>query len=146
MTIEALKSDLAQIAAAAPHDPALVPEFLRNNLLPFLESTMDELAELDDCVENLVEGTEPVLHEEQAAVFAGVIEGAAVLIAELKARAGTDRRILTLIAKWQELAKQARQIIDDITMWAPDGEAEGHGDVEASPAPTPALAASKESP
>lgn len=137
MSIETLKQDLKQIMASAPRptfaegDGSVTAErvagFLANDLLPLIETLVDEVSEQDECIEAMVNQTEDILHEENAAVFSGIIVGAAALVAELRTRAGNDKRLLTMIREWQTLAAQGKTILEEITI-ADEDEGEGEGD------------------
>lgn len=126
MSIEQLQDDLKQVIGAVPSGPLVTaPEiaaYLKNNLLPLVESTVDELAEVDGSVGDLVTQAQDVLHEDSAQVFAGIIASGKVLISELRTRIGNDHRLLKAIKEWEELAKEGAQLLDDITI--PDDEEE----------------------
>lgn len=145
MSIEQLKADLKEVMAAAPSGALVTAEevaaFQRNNLLPLLETMFDEVGEMDDTIEDLVHRSADVLHVESAAVFAGIIEGAALLVAELKTRVGDDRRLLKAIREWSELAKQGQELLEEITILDPEDDEEEGDEEPDEPAPTgPALA------
>jgi len=135
MSIEQLQQDLKQVAEAAKAlagplvTPSEIAVFLRDNLVPLIESHIGESAEMDESIYGLVQEAEDVLHEDNAAVFAGIITSGAVLVTELGHRAGNDQRLLKLIKEWRALAKQGEQILEDITIPDdPEADAEGEGE------------------
>ncbi len=127
MSIEQLQADLKAVIGRVPTGPlttaAEMGSFLKNDLLPFIESTVDEMAEMDDNIGDLVTSAEDVLHEENATVFAGIITGGLALVRELEdlaAKTGDGQRLKPLIKEWRELAKQGGELLEDITMPDPD--------------------------
>jgi hypothetical protein len=127
MSIEQLKTDLKQVIQACPADPAEIPGYLQNYLLSWLEATCDEIGEMDDAIENLVHESEDILHSDNAAMFAGVITSGMVLATELAARAGNDQRLLKVIKEFRALAKQASDVLEEITIPDDDEEEEDDG-------------------
>lgn len=127
MSIETLKDDLKAVAGALPTGPlttaAEMATYMKNNLLPFVESVVTEMEEMDDNIGDLVTSAEDVLHEENATVFAGIITGGLALVKELEdiaAKTGDGQRLKPLIKEWRELAKQGGELLEDITMPDPD--------------------------
>lgn len=124
MSIEQLKEDLKAVISALPSGPlttaAEMSAYLKNNLLPFMESAVGELEEMDGTIEDLVTQAQDVIHEETAKVFAGIITSGLILVNELRARIGNDRRLLDACKEWENLAKQGSELLEDITI--PDGE------------------------
>jgi hypothetical protein len=146
MSIESLKQDFATIVMTSapratperPVEAADIAAFLNNNLLPWLENATEELGGIDEVVEDLVHQTPDVLHTENAELFAGLIVAGRVLMAELKARIGTDQRVGNLIKEWNALANEAMTVIDEILIPdEEDDEDEPDGTPEAAPS-TPA--------
>lgn len=115
MSIETLKQDLKQIGDALKEQPDPI-DYLRNNLVPFLESVISEISEIDESVEDVIHQSVDILHAESGAVFAGIIEGAQVLVNELKAVAASNQRVQGLIKDWNELADQGRAILDEVVI------------------------------
>lgn len=129
MSIETLKEDLKAVAGALPSGPlttaAEMAAYMKNNLLPFIESTVTEMEEMDGTIEDLVTQTPDVLHEEAAATFMGVITGGLALVAELEglaAKTGDGPRLKPLIKEWRDLAEQASELIEEITIPDPDAD------------------------
>lgn len=135
MSIETLKDDLKAVAGALPTGPlttaAEMTAYMKNNLLPFIESVVTEMEEMDDNIGDLVTSAEDVLHEENATVFAGIITGGLALVKELEdlaAKTGDGQRLKPLIREWRELAKQGGELLEDITMPDPDPDLEEPAD------------------
>jgi hypothetical protein len=120
MSVETLKQDLQQVMEAIPAGTLATSEglssYLRNNLVPFIATVVDEVGEQDDCIEALVHQAEDILHTDNGAVFLGLITSGRVLITELRARVGNDKRLLALCREWEALAKEGAQILDDIVV------------------------------
>lgn len=130
MSIDTLRQDLRDIINAAPKGGALATaddavQFMRANLLPFLESLLDEVGEMDDSIEDIVHQSVDVLHADSAAVFAGIIEGGATLITELKTRCSGDARLLSMIKDWENLANQGREILEEIVIPEDEDDEDG---------------------
>jgi hypothetical protein len=131
MSIEQLKQDLKAVISSLPGGPlttaAEMSAYLKNNLLPFIESVVTEMEEMDGSIEDLVTQTPDVLHEETAAVFTGLITSGLTLVKELEdlaAKTGDSQRLKPLIKEWRELAEQGMEVIEDITLPDPDPETE----------------------
>jgi hypothetical protein len=127
MSIETLKQDLAEVIKAAPRsNPGFTPgiddvlSFLNNNILPWLESATEELAGVDEVVDDLVHQTPDVLHSENAELFGGIIVTGRALVAELRQRIGNDQRVGKLIKEWTALADEGMSVIEEIVI--PDDE------------------------
>lgn len=131
MSIEQLKADwdmVKQRAAEKFKTPALttsseIAQFMTEDFLPWTEAFLDEVAEIDESVGDLVVKQEDVLHEDSAEVFAGLITSGRVLIGtELRARCGNDRRLLKAIDEWMSLSQDGEAILNDVTIPDPDDE------------------------
>lgn len=136
MSIQQLQADLSEVIKALPAGPLVsgpdLADYLKHNLLPLLESHVNETAEIDEAVENLVKHEADILHEETAAVFASVIVSGRELAKELAARMGNDQRLHKLVKEFREVATEAEAILDEITV--PDDEEETPG-TEVAPVP-----------
>lgn len=136
MSIQQLQADLAEVIKALPTGPLVsgpdLADYLKHNLLPLLESHVNETAEIDEAVENLVKHEADILHEETAAVFASVIVSGRELAKELAARMGNDQRLHRLVKEYREIAADAEEILNDITV--PDDDEEEAPEPEATPA------------
>lgn len=131
MSIEQLKEDLKAVIGRVPTGPlttaAEMGGYLKNDLLPFIESTVGEIEEMDGTIEDLVLHTEDVLHEESATVFVAIITGGMALVKELEdlaAKTGDSQRLKPLIKEWRALAEQGSELLEDITMPDPEPETE----------------------
>lgn len=124
MSIDTLKEDLDQVVKAAPTGALVtgvdVAAFLTDNLLPLLQAFCGELSEQDACIEDLVSKSAEVLHTDSAAVFAGIIASGVAIAAELRTRAGNDRRLLAMIKEFGDLALEGKELLEDIVI--PDDE------------------------
>lgn len=124
MSIEQLQKDLGTVTSKCPSDLGAIPDYLHNYLLPFLETTVEELSAVDEVVYGLVHEAEDILHEESGAVFAGIITSGMAICTELAQRAGNDSRIMKLVREFRDLAKQGKEILEEIVMVDDDGEPE----------------------
>lgn len=123
MSIETLKQDLrenmAQLATlnGLTSNEDLI-KHLRETLWPTLESIVDELEEVDECVADLVSGAEDILQPETAQVFAAVIASAAVVAAALKVRIDpqADAKLMHLVTELEANLKNANEIMQEIVI------------------------------
>lgn len=147
MSMEQLKTDWDLVKQAAAEKfgktPALataneIAQFMSGDLLPWMDAFLEEVAEIDESVGDIVLKQEDVLHEDNAEIFAGIIASGRVLIGkELRSRCGNDRRLLKAIDEWMALSQDGEAILEDITI--PDPEPDD-GDpaapeIDAEPAP-----------
>lgn len=128
MSIAQLKQDLTQITEAATASNLDPAAYMRDNLLPWMESLVNEVNEMDGAIEDLVHESADVLHEENGAVFAGIIAGGLALATELAQRAGNDPRLIKIIREYRDLAKQGSAILEEIVL--PDDEDDEEGEAE----------------
>jgi hypothetical protein len=119
MSITQLKSDLNilkdKLASSPPQTASDIVAFLQGEFVPWAEAAVDELAEMDEVIEGVVTESDDVLHTENAAVFATVITGGLELAQLLAQRAGNDKVILGKIAAFRDVAKNAEEILEEIT-------------------------------
>lgn len=131
MSMEQLMGDLAEnskeIARLGPESTvADVVKLLQATLWPSLVALAEQTAEIDGCVEDLVEGAEDILQPETAQVFAGIIAGGTVLVAELKKRLKPeDAKILSAIGEFEKLCELGKEALEEITIPETDDPAEG---------------------
>ena len=134
MSIETLKQDLQQVTAAIASTTLIdFSTFMQSQLLPWLESLVDEVSEMDESIEDLVHQSVEVLHTESAEVFAGLIAGGAMIATELLTRAGDDKRLIAMVKEWRALATQGKAILEEIVI--PDDEEEPDSDTDTETAP-----------
>jgi hypothetical protein len=134
MTMEALQSDFKDIQAKAkqlgPHTPlGDLVRFLKSDLVPFIESHINETAEIDVVVADMVEQADDVLQPETAAVFAGVIVGGRTMAAKLaevlpKGPDGKplDAALAAQIEAFLPLATEAEELLEEITIQTEDDD------------------------
>jgi hypothetical protein len=129
MSIETLKDDLKAVISALPSGPlttaADMAGYLKNNLLPLIETVVNEMEEMDGSIEDLVVHGQDVIHEETAAVFMGLITSGMTMAKELEdlaAKTGDSKRLQPLIKEWRELAEQGAELLEDITIPDPDAD------------------------
>jgi hypothetical protein len=85
---EDLKLNLAELAKMTPEltTPAEIVNHLKDTLWPTIEALVDELAEVDDCVADMIQGAEDILQPETAAVFTAIVAASKVVAEGLKTR------------------------------------------------------------
>ena len=149
MSIETLKDDLkanlstlSLIATPPPGavatnaDTLLVAEqlvrHLKDTLWPFLESVVDEVAEIDECVADVISGAEDILQPETAEIFAAIIAGAVACAATLKSRIdpAAEPQIYKMIAELEKNCKTGESLMAEIVIDTGDDEAEEDDDDE----------------
>jgi predicted RecB family endonuclease len=91
VTVETLQEDLKANVASLKDLTALssvddIVNHLKNTLWPFQESVLEQLEDLDGCVEDLLNNAEDILQPETGAKFLAVASGGLTLVAELKKR------------------------------------------------------------
>lgn len=137
MSIEEIRSDYAAICGQlADMNPALtstsdVVLFLRNNLVPFQENLIAELAEMDETVSDIYHRADDILQPETGGMFAAVIAGGMGFANQLKARltkSPDDQKLVAAIKEWEKLAMEACETLDEITI--PDADDDEDEDEE----------------
>lgn len=128
MSSEDLQSDLASNMEAVKNLTALsnisdVVDHLKQTLWPMLEAMVNEHADLDAALADLYHNAEDILQYETGKLFAAVVVGAEFMMTELANRAGNDARLLKAIKELREKCKEAKEIIEEITLPEdPDGD------------------------
>jgi len=139
MSIEQLKADLKAITERLAIDPpnsvTAMGAFLQESLLPWLESSTDELEDMDENIEDLVHQSADILHADSADVLATVVAGGIALATELGKRVGNDAKWLRAIKEYRSVADRAKEILEEATIV--DDDEEDDEDVTAAPAPAP---------
>jgi hypothetical protein len=139
MSIETLKTEIKAVVAAAPSGVLVtapdLADYLRNNLLPLLEAVVTEVSEQDESIADLVEKASEILHTDSGSVFAALITAGRAIAAELRTRAGNDKRLLTMIKEFGELAEEGESILEDIVI--PDTEDDDDEPEETPETPAP---------
>jgi len=140
MSIESLKADLSAnvqtLIALQPETTtaADIVKHLKETLWPFLESVVDESAEIDDCVADLISGAEDILQPETAEVFAAVIAGAVAVSDALKKfiTREAEPQLYKVVEELEKNCKSAETIMAEIVIDTGDDEDdegdEGEGD------------------
>lgn len=126
MSIETLKEDLkANLSTLAvlktlPSDDTTntVILHLQDTLWPFLEAVVDELAEIDECVADVISGAEDILQPETAEIFAAIIAGAVAVSAALKARVNreTEAPLAKVIDELEKNCRAGEAIMAEIVI------------------------------
>lgn len=104
---------------------------LANTLWPFLEALIEEVAEIDDAVAELVDQQEDYLQPGTAAVFAAVIQSSLQLLGQLKPLVPNDNtELLQQITAYEQLCGQAVEVLGAVTVTAGDDDEEDEDDDE----------------
>lgn len=126
MSLETLKSDLKSNIGEASRLSALssigdVVSHLKDVLWPTLEAVVDELAEVDECVGDMVTNSEDILQPETGAVFVGVVAGAIAVAGALKQRITreTEPDLYRMIDELEANCKEANAILKEIVLDEP---------------------------
>lgn len=134
MTVETLQEDLKANVASLKDLTALssvddIVNHLKNTLWPFQESVLEQLEDLDGCVEDLLNNAEDILQPETGAKFLAVASGGLTLVAELKKRLQPgDEKLSAVIAEFEANANEMVGILNEITIPVIDGDEEGDED------------------
>lgn len=124
--MEQLMTDLAEngkdLARLGPETSAAeVVTFLKTTLWPSLVALAEQTEEIDGCVEDILHAQEDILQPETAQVFAGIIAGGLVLVAELKKRLKPeDTKIMAAVGEFEQLCVQGQEALEEITI--PDAD------------------------
>jgi threonine dehydratase len=132
MSIESLKADLsANLQTLVALDPATATagdlvKHLKETLWPFLESVVDETAEVDDCVADLISGAEDIMQPETAEVFAAVVAGAVAVAGALRKfiTPETEPQLWKVVDELEKNCKSAETIMAEIVIDTGDDEDE----------------------
>jgi len=123
VSVETLQEDLKANLAGLRDLNALssvddVVKHLKNSLWPFLESAVEQMEDLDGCIEDLLNNHEDILQPETGELFTTVVTSALILIGELKKRLGPgdDPRIAASIAEFERNANQMIGTLQEITI------------------------------
>lgn len=132
-TIETLQEDLrANMSAARELNAASsvgdLAEHIKNTMWPFMEAVVEQVEELDGCVEDLLNQTEDILQPETGAQFVAVVQSALVLMGELKKRLGPgpdDQKVDAAVTEFFGNANDMIAMLQEITVpVVEDGDAE----------------------
>lgn len=139
MSLDSLRADMKRNALAADRLSDLTRDYMQSTVWPFLEALVDEIAEMDDAVAELVDQQEDYLQPETAGVFAAVVQSSLQLAVELKRRANGDQAVLKLVSNHEQICQQVSAILGEITMVPVDDEEEDEDDEDqAAPKTGPA--------
>jgi len=132
MSMDTLREDLAaNLKVVAAMKPELttsteLAKHLRQVFWPFVESLVEELGDVDNCVGDLLEGAEDILQPETGAVFAGIIVAGRALAGKLRelVPAGTDATLDQSLEGYLALTEQGEAILSEIVVQGAEGEDE----------------------
>lgn len=122
MSTAQLKSDLKEIVGRAKGFAGKlttandVVSFFSSDLLPWLESLVEEFGEVDEAVADLMDGAPDTLHEDTADTFASIIATGLVLATELEKRTPGEPKLLEAIGKFRELCTEGSGLLEAITV------------------------------
>ncbi len=122
MGIEQLKEDLEGVVSRCPSGPlttaAEMAKYQKDDLLPILSGILEEISDMDAALGAVVEQSEDLLHEESAAVFAGIIESGRLLAKEIQSRPVTPE-LQKLVEQFLAQADEGEALLDEITYESP---------------------------
>jgi hypothetical protein len=121
VSIENVQADLAANLEEVKNLSALssvgdIVNHLKNTLWPFTENVVRELAEMDESLRDMYEGSEDTLQYESGKQLAAVVAGAMSLVADLERRAASEPQVLAAIKEWKSAAKGAIELLEEITL------------------------------
>jgi len=136
MSMDQLKADLKEsVASVKKLDPATttsgdIVRLMKDTVFPTFEAIVEEMDEIDQCVADIVDGSEDILTHETGAKLAAGFLSAAVLVDELEKRAAGDAKLVQAIKEWRALAAECNEIITEVTLddVEPDDEDEDDDD------------------
>lgn len=136
MSIEQLRSDMAESAKqlALLGTTTTVAELvavIQTTLWPTLEAAVEELGEVDSCVEDMLHGQEDILQPDTAQLFAALVVAGRGIAAELRLRLKAhEQDVIKLLDGFEELARAAESEIEEITIPESDDEDDEDDDEE----------------
>lgn len=149
MSIDQLRKDMKESAEALnqlagglgkpPPTPTAIVEFLRNTMWPTMEAAVDELGQLDECVEDIYNASEDILQPETAQLFAALVVAGRVMAAELAKRltnTAADAEAKAIVDGFLEMASAAERAIQEITVPETDDDEDDEDDEEEEGKPT----------
>lgn len=128
MSIEQLRKDmkesteaLARLATTpgVPPTAESLASFIHLTMWPTMEAVVDELSDVDGCVEDLLNSSEDILQPETAELFAALVVSGRAVAAELSKRltvSPADAETRKLVEGFLELSKAAEAAISEITV------------------------------
>lgn len=134
--IETIRADLAANTQAAKDLNALstiddIANHLKNTVWPFQECLVDQLEDLDGCIEELMNHEADILQPETGAQFLAVFTSGLLLVGELKKRLGPgDDKLRQAIGEFENNTAEATAILTDITIPEIDDEEDEDADEE----------------
>lgn len=144
MPIDQLKNDLTDVIKACPSGPltsaADLASYMQRELLPAMSLMVDEISEMDDVIESLVHRSDDILHEESATLFAALVESGSKIAAELRGRLAPTDPCHLLIKEFVGIAKEASELLDEITIFEPEVEEDEAVEEPATAPATPGAA------
>jgi len=128
VSLDELQSDFAansaQIKALDPTTSTTsdLVKLIKFTLWPFVQNMVMEMSEIDDAMQDVIDNAEDILQEETAGLFAGVMLGAAALIAELEKRLTlpADAKLVKSIRDWKAALVEANTVLAEITIETPE--------------------------
>lgn len=130
MTVESLKADLqSNLQTLTTMGPltssADIVLHLKNTLWPFVESLVTEVEEQDECIENLLNGAEEIIHPETAKVFANVIVAGLGIAKALEDQSPGNAAVKRAVDAFRGMCKVAQETLEEVTVLEdPDDEDE----------------------
>lgn len=138
MSMETLQKDFKEILATVnklPAGPNVTADdlvkHLKTQLYPLLESVIEEMVEMDTCIDELADiadGSDDVLCEDSAKLFGAIIAGGAAFAAELEKLAPGDAQAATAIAEYRALCERGTALLEEIVI--PDTDDDDDDDKE----------------
>ena len=135
MSVETLQEDYKANVASLKDLNAMssvddIINHLKNTLWPFQESVLEQLEDLDGCVEDLLNNAEDILQPETGAKFLAVATGGLMLVNELKRRLqpADDPKLSAAIAEFETNANEMVATLNDITIPVLDDDEEDDED------------------
>lgn len=132
MTMESLQGDLKEVQIGVKKlgtTPTSldIANFLRDTLVPFLENHVAESAGQEDMLADILEQADEILHSESAELFGAVITGGLFIAEELKKRIAGDIKLKKAIEEFEDNARNAASVLEEITIPDEDEDAEPDG-------------------
>lgn len=107
-------ADLTQSAKTLTSDA--VVEYLRDNLLPWIEGLLDDQEEQDEAIGDLAEEAQEVIHDDTATAIATVVAMGQAFYAELSKRSAIPPDLAEMMKAWPAAAEAVGEILESVTI------------------------------
>lgn len=115
--VSTLRRDFADLMLSAKTLTSdAVVEYLRDNLLPWIEGLLDDQEEQDEAIGDLAEEAQEVIHDDTATAIATVVAMGQAFYTELSKRSAIPPELAEMMKAWPAAAEVVKEILDNVTI------------------------------